>query len=70
MVQYWRDRRYRWYLDLGIKQANLQLREHEARRARHYSAGTADIEYAFPFGRSELEGIAHRGDFDLRSTCR
>ena len=63
---YWRERRYRWYLDLGIKQANLHLREHEAGELAHYAAGSADIEYDFPFGRSELEGIAHRGDFDLR----
>jgi glycyl-tRNA synthetase len=64
--QYWRERRYRWYLDLGMQQANLHLREHEAGELAHYAAGCADVEYDFPFGRSELEGIANRTDFDLR----
>ena len=69
--RYWRDRRFRWYVDLGLAGDRLQLREHEAAELSHYSCGTADIEYAFPFlppGEfGELEGIAHRGDFDLRS---
>ncbi|MDG1894088.1 MAG: glycine--tRNA ligase [Fuerstiella sp.] len=68
---YWRDRRYQWYLDLGISQDRLILRDHHAEELAHYSVGTADIEYAFPFlddgEYGELEGIAHRGDFDLRS---
>lgn len=69
--QYWRDRRMKWYVDLGLSGERLQLREHDAEELSHYSTGTADIEYAFPFlppGEfGELEGIAHRGDFDLRS---
>ncbi len=69
--QYWRDRRYQWYLKHGISKANLILREHAADELSHYSVGTADLEYAFPFldaGQyGELEGVAHRGDFDLRS---
>lgn len=69
--QYWRDRRYQWYLDLGLPRERLQLRDHHADELSHYSTGTADIEYAFPFLPAgefgELEGIAHRGDFDLRS---
>ncbi|MBM3953036.1 MAG: glycine--tRNA ligase [Planctomycetes bacterium] len=69
--RYWRDRRWRWYLDLGLTAGRLRLREHDADELSHYSCGTADIEYAFPFlapGEfGELEGIAHRGDFDLRS---
>lgn len=69
--RYWRDRRYRWYLDLGLAGDRLRLRDHEPEELSHYSCGTADIEYAFPFlppGKfGELEGIAHRGDFDLRS---
>ncbi len=69
--QYWRDRRMRWYTDLGLAGERLQLREHDAEELSHYSTGTADIEYAFPFlpagEYGELEGIAHRGDFDLRS---
>ena len=69
--KYWRDRRYQWYLDLGLPRERLQLRDHHADELSHYSTGTADIEYAFPFLPAgefgELEGIAHRGDFDLRS---
>jgi glycyl-tRNA synthetase len=64
--QYWRERRYRWYLALGMEPSNLHLREHEASELAHYAAGCADVEYDFPFGRSELEGIANRTDFDLR----
>ena len=69
--QYWRDRRMKWYIDLGLAGERLRLREHDKDELSHYSCGTADIEYAFPFlppGEfGELEGIAHRGDFDLRS---
>jgi len=69
--QYWRDRRYQWYLGLGISKENLILREHSKEELAHYSVGTADLEYAFPFleagNYGELEGVAHRGDFDLRS---
>jgi glycyl-tRNA synthetase len=69
--RYWRDRRWQWYLDLGLTEGKLQLREHGQDELSHYSVGTADIEYAFPFLADgefgELEGIAHRGDFDLRS---
>lgn len=69
--RYWRDRRYRWYVDLGLAGERLRLRDHSPEELSHYSCGTADIEYAFPFlppGQfGELEGVAHRGDFDLRS---
>lgn len=69
--KYWRDRRYQWYLKHGIAKDNLILREHTPDELSHYSVGTADVEYAFPFLAAgeygELEGIAHRGDFDLRS---
>ncbi|HZZ27605.1 MAG TPA: glycine--tRNA ligase [Pirellulales bacterium] len=68
---YWRDRRMKWYTGLGLSSTRLQLREHGADELSHYSCGTSDIEYAFPFLAAgeygELEGIAHRGDFDLRS---
>lgn len=68
---YWRDRRYKWYTDLGISSDKLILREHTHEELAHYSVGTADVEYAFPFlpagEYGELEGVAHRGDFDLRS---
>ena len=69
--QYWRNRRFQWYLDLGLAGERLRLREHTPDELSHYSVGTADIEYAFPFLAAgefgELEGVAHRGDFDLRS---
>ena len=69
--RYWRDRRMKWYTDLGLAGGRLRLREHAQDELSHYSTGTADIEYAFPFLSAgefgELEGIAHRGDFDLRS---
>ncbi len=69
--QYWRDRRFKWYTDLGLAGERLRLREHAPEELSHYSCGTADIEYAFPFlapgDFGELEGVAHRGDFDLRS---
>ena len=68
---YWRDRRLSWYINLGLTSTRLRLRDHTPDELSHYSLGTADIEYAFPFlpeGEfGELEGIAHRGDFDLRS---
>lgn len=69
--RYWRDRRMAWYTSLGLSGERLRLREHEQDELSHYSVGTSDIEYAFPFlpagEYGELEGIAHRGDFDLRS---
>ena len=69
--QYWRQRRYQWYIDLGLSPQRLRLRDHSPEELSHYSCGTADIEYAFPFLEpgefGELEGVAHRGDFDLRS---
>ena len=68
---YWRDRRFRWYAEHGLSEENLILREHHRDELAHYSVGTADIEYKFPFlaegEYGELEGVAHRGDFDLRS---
>jgi glycyl-tRNA synthetase len=64
--QRWMDDRMRWYTDLGIRPDHLQLREHRADELSHYSSATSDIEYLFPMGWSELEGIANRGDFDLR----
>jgi glycyl-tRNA synthetase len=61
----WMDDRLRWYTDLGIRPDHLQLREHGPDELSHYSSATSDIEYLFPMGWSELEGIANRGDFDL-----
>jgi glycyl-tRNA synthetase len=64
--EYWRKRRFDWYIALGMRPENLHLREHDESELAHYAAGCADVEYDFPFGRSELEGIANRTDFDLR----
>src|SRR5215211_4665633 len=63
--QFWMDARLRWYTDLGIRADNLTLRAHGPDELSHYSSATSDIEYLFPMGWSELEGIANRGDFDL-----
>ena len=63
--QYWIDERFKWYLDLGMREENLKLREHAAEELSHYSKRTVDIEYKYPWGWGELEGIANRGDYDL-----
>jgi glycyl-tRNA synthetase len=63
--EYWKQARFDWYTGLGIRPDHLMLREHESDELSHYSSGTADVEYLFPIGWSELEGIANRGDFDL-----
>jgi glycyl-tRNA synthetase len=68
--QRWMDDRMRWYTDLGIRSDHLRLREHGADELSHYSSATSDIEYLFPMGWSELEGIANRGDFDLRQHAK
>ncbi len=62
---HWLEQRHNWYLDLGIRADHLRLRAHDADELSHYSSGTSDVEYLFPIGWSELEGIANRGDFDL-----
>jgi glycyl-tRNA synthetase len=62
----WVEDRRRWYLRYGMQEQNLQLREHAREELAHYAKATVDIEYRFPFGWSELEGIANRTDFDLR----
>jgi glycyl-tRNA synthetase len=64
--EYWRNTRLNWYLNLGIKKDNLRLRDHSSEELAHYAKACADVEYLFPFGWSELEGIANRTDFDLR----
>jgi glycyl-tRNA synthetase len=61
----WMEERMRWYTELGIRPDRLMLRAHGADELSHYSSATSDIEYLFPMGWSELEGIANRGDFDL-----
>ena len=63
--RYWVDARYRWYADLGLRESKLRKREHTAEEISHYSSGTTDLEYLYPIGWSELEGIANRGEYDL-----
>jgi glycyl-tRNA synthetase len=62
---FWRQARLDWYVDLGVRADHLRLRDHDPDELSHYSSATADVEYLFPIGWSELEGVANRGDFDL-----
>jgi glycyl-tRNA synthetase len=62
---YWLKERLNWYLELGISKENLRLRQHSKGELAHYARECSDIDYLFPMGWSELEGIANRGDFDL-----
>jgi len=62
---FWCRERLQWYIDLGIPAEMLRLRDHDADELSHYSAGTADVEFAYPWGWGELEGIAQRTNFDL-----
>ncbi|HWX46078.1 MAG TPA: glycine--tRNA ligase, partial [Solirubrobacteraceae bacterium] len=63
--EHWLSERMRWYTELGLRPDHLRLRAHDHDELSHYSSGTSDVEYLFPIGWSELEGIANRGDFDL-----
>jgi glycyl-tRNA synthetase len=63
--RYWIDERWRWYLQYGLRESRLRVREHGEEERSHYSQGTSDIEYLYPIGWGELEGIANRGDYDL-----
>jgi len=65
--RFWVDERVAWHRRFGLRESHLRVREHEADELSHYSTMTSDIEYLFPIGWSELEGVAYRGDFDLRS---
>jgi glycyl-tRNA synthetase len=64
--EYWVQERYEWYIRYGIKRDHLRLRPHADDELAHYAKGCSDVEYEFPFGWSELEGIANRTDFDLK----
>ena len=64
--EYWRKERHQWYMDYGIDPSRLRLREHAPDELAHYSTGCTDVEYEYPFGWGELEGIACRTDFDLK----
>ena len=63
--EYWCQTRYDWYLEHGMPADKLRLRAHDAGELSHYSSGTSDVEFLFPWGWDELEGIANRGDYDL-----
>lgn len=62
---YWVDERLNWFVNLGIKKENLRLRQHRKDELAHYAKSCTDIEYLFPIGWSEIEGVANRADFDL-----
>lgn len=64
--QYWVDERRAWYVDLGMRSENLRLRQHDTEELAHYAAAAHDVEFRFPWGWDELEGIANRTDFDLK----
>ncbi len=63
--EYWLDQRLSWHRGLGLREGNLRLREHDEAERSHYSSATSDIEYLYPIGWQELEGVANRGEFDL-----
>jgi glycyl-tRNA synthetase len=63
--EYWCKTRFDWYTDLGIPESMLRLRPHDPDELSHYSVGTSDVEFEYPWGWGELEGIANRTDFDL-----
>ena len=65
--QSWQETRFQWYVDNGVRAENLRIRRpHGSDELAHYAKACVDVEYEFPFGWSELEGIANRGDFDLK----
>ena len=68
--EYWCRARYDWYIGLGMHPDQLRLRPHDPDELSHYSSGTSDVEFLFPWGWDELEGIANRGDFDLTAHAK
>jgi len=71
--EHWKEQRFKWYTDHGIKSENLRFRDHDPDELAHYAKACVDVEYKFPFGSGdwqELEGIANRTDFDLRQHQR
>jgi glycyl-tRNA synthetase len=68
--EYWIEERRQWYLDLGLRRSMLRVREHRPEERSHYSSATSDIEYLYPIGWQELEGVANRGDYDLTQHTR
>ncbi|MGH9102325.1 MAG: aminoacyl--tRNA ligase-related protein, partial [Acidimicrobiales bacterium] len=69
-LEYWCQERRDWYVGLGMAPEKLRLRAHDPDELSHYSAGTYDVEFAFPWGWGELEGIANRSDYDLSAHAR
>jgi glycyl-tRNA synthetase len=63
--EYWCQERFQWYVEHGIPESMLRMRPHESDELSHYSVGTADVEFEYPWGWGELEGIAQRTDYDL-----
>jgi glycyl-tRNA synthetase len=71
--EHWREARFNWYINLGLKKENLRFREHDDNELAHYAKACVDVEYKFPFGSGdwqELEGVANRTDYDLRQHQR
>ena len=64
--EYWIEQRRAWHVGLGLRESHVRVRAHEGEELSHYSSATSDIEYLFPIGWQELEGVANRGDYDLR----
>jgi len=64
--EYWIEQRLQWHLRLGLRESHVRVRAHEGAELSHYSTATSDIEYLYPIGWQELEGVANRGDYDLR----
>jgi glycyl-tRNA synthetase len=64
--EHWLEQRLNWYIGLGLRPDHLRLRAHDEDELSHYSSATSDVEYLYPIGWQELEGIANRGDFDLK----
>jgi glycyl-tRNA synthetase len=69
-LDYWKEERLRWHVSIGIRPEKLRLRAHGKEELAHYASGAFDVEYEFPFGWSELEGIAARGAYDLEAHQR
>ncbi|MGE0144984.1 MAG: glycine--tRNA ligase [Planctomycetota bacterium] len=68
--EYWREARFEWYVRYGVRREHLRLREHAQDELAHYSSGCTDVEYRYPFGWGELEGIAMRGSYDLNAHAK
>ena len=66
-LDYWKDARLRWYTELANSPASFRLRQHEQDELAHYAQACYDVEFLFPWGWDELEGVASRGDYDLKS---